>query len=305
MPLYVLGLMGVMRRNQHFDAIFQPYFIVVAAGAALIFIGIVLQILQLIVSIKNREALRDKTGDPWNGRTLEWATSSPAPFYNFAHDPVVKDLDPHWEEKQLNNNSTNHKRANPEEITYQDIHMPKDTSTGFWIAMFFGILGFAMVWHMVIPAIVGAVGIFCLSNYPQLQYRCLIYYVKAEEVKAIENETLSGGYIMSSSVEHHHHHDAEGTDVFGFWMYIMTDAVLFASLFATFLVLHHPGAYGPTFKHFIDLPYVLGENCFSSSQQLSFWVRGTMSIPKSTHTTARIFSTYFYPRCRLCRHGAT
>ncbi len=183
MPLYVVGLMGVMRRNQHFDAVFQPYFIIAAAGAALIFIGIMLQITQLIVSIKNREKLRDKTGDPWNGRTLEWATSSPAPFYNFAHDPAVAELDHHWEEKQ----KTNYELKNPDEIEYQDIHMPKDTSTGFWIAMFFGVLGFAMVWHMVIPAIIGALGIFVTLVMRSFKTD-VDYYVKADEVKRIEIE---------------------------------------------------------------------------------------------------------------------
>ena len=91
MPLYVLGLNGFMRRVNHYsDVTYQPYFIVAASGAAFILIGICLQIMQVIVSIKHRHALRDHTGDPWNGRTLEWSISSPAPLYNFAVLPYCQ-----------------------------------------------------------------------------------------------------------------------------------------------------------------------------------------------------------------------
>ncbi|MDE3399913.1 MAG: cytochrome o ubiquinol oxidase subunit III, partial [Coxiella burnetii] len=67
-----------------------------------------------------------------------------------------------------------------------------------------------------------------------------------------------------------HHHNADATDVFGFWLYIMTDCILFASLFATFLVLHHPGAVGPPLKPLIDLPYVLVETFFLLASNFTF-----------------------------------
>jgi cytochrome o ubiquinol oxidase subunit I len=100
-PLYVLGLMGMTRRLQHIaDPSWQPLLLVAEAGAVLIFIGIVCQIIQLYVSIRTRESRRDLTGDPWNGRTLEWATSSPPPAYNFAVLPRVETIDAFWEMKQ-------------------------------------------------------------------------------------------------------------------------------------------------------------------------------------------------------------
>src|SRR6185312_11088160 len=84
MPLYVLGLLGMTRRMQHYDVPqWHPWLIVAAIGAGLIFIGIILQIVQLAYSIRHREELRDDTGDPWNGRSLEWATASPPPAFNF------------------------------------------------------------------------------------------------------------------------------------------------------------------------------------------------------------------------------
>ena len=101
MPLYVLGLMGVTRRLQSFDdPTVHIWFVVAAFGAVLILFGILSFIVQIAVSIINREKLRDLTGDPWNGRTLEWSTSSPPPAYNFAFTPVVHDIDAWWDMKQ-------------------------------------------------------------------------------------------------------------------------------------------------------------------------------------------------------------
>ena len=91
MPLYVLGLMGMTRRMQHYDVPeWQPWLQVAAGGAALIAIGVALQVVQLVWSIRHREALRDTTGDPWNGRTLEWMTPSPPPMFNYAVMPDVE-----------------------------------------------------------------------------------------------------------------------------------------------------------------------------------------------------------------------
>jgi cytochrome o ubiquinol oxidase subunit 1 len=100
MPLYVLGLMGMTRRMQHYDvAAWHPWLLVAAAGAAVILCGIGCQVAQLVVSIRNRAALRDTTGDPWNGRSLEWATASPPPSYNFEVVPTVRSRRPLWDEK--------------------------------------------------------------------------------------------------------------------------------------------------------------------------------------------------------------
>ncbi len=183
MPLYVLGLNGAMRRLSHYDNLtWQPYFIVAAIGSALIFVGVCFQIWQIFISIKNRAALRDKTGDPWNGRTLEWTMSSPAPDYNFAFTPTVKDIDQFWLDKE---NAKEIGPIHPDKLEYNDIHMPKNTSVGFWIAMFSGLFGFAMVWHMWIPAAVGFIGMIG-SVIVRTFDKDTDYYIKADVVKKTE-----------------------------------------------------------------------------------------------------------------------
>ncbi len=182
MPLYALGLMGVMRRTQHFaNPAYQPYFIIALIGAVLIFIGFLCQIWQVVYSIKHREELRDKTGDPWDGRTLEWSVSSPAPFYNFAHTPEVSEIDDFWEKKQQAINN-----GHPHEIQeYTDVHMPKNTPVGFLIALFAAVCCFALVWHMVIPGVLGALGIFATVIVRTFNFD-VDYYVPAQQVHDIE-----------------------------------------------------------------------------------------------------------------------
>ncbi|MBB1225380.1 cytochrome o ubiquinol oxidase subunit I, partial [Klebsiella pneumoniae] len=101
MPLYILGFKGMTRRLNHYDnPEWQPYLLVALAGAALIMLGIWFLLQQVFVSVRQRKQNQDITGDPWDGRTLEWSISSPAPFYNFAHVPHVDELDQFWEDKQ-------------------------------------------------------------------------------------------------------------------------------------------------------------------------------------------------------------
>jgi cytochrome o ubiquinol oxidase subunit I len=155
-PLYILGFMGATRRLNHYDASlgWQPLFIVAAIGVALVCLGLGFQILQLIISIKQRKANLDSTGDPWNGRTLEWSTVSPAPFYNFAVLPEVTGRDPFWEQKQAAAAG-----ANPAKPHYKDIIMPKNTPMGIYIAGFAFLFGFAAIWHILWLAIVGLIGV--------------------------------------------------------------------------------------------------------------------------------------------------
>lgn len=183
MPLYVLGLMGMTRRMYHYPAStgWHPYLVVAAIGAGLILIGIIFQITQLIVSIKNREKYR-VGNDPWGARTLEWATSSPPPFYNFAHEPVVDGRDAFWKQKETNVTNTR---------PYTDIHMPKNTCVGFLIGVFGGIFGFAMVWDMVIPAaIFGTITVLCVLARTFNFHTD--YYVKASEVEQTEAAIAKG-----------------------------------------------------------------------------------------------------------------
>jgi cytochrome o ubiquinol oxidase subunit 1 len=148
MPLYVLGLLGMTRRMQHYaDLSWQPYLIVAEVGAVVIFGGIVATIAQLVVSIRTRDRRRDLTGDPWNGRTLEWSTASPPPAYNFAVLPEVESLDAFWAMKQ-------HGPVKPPD-QYQSIEMPRGSPNGFVTAFLAVVTGFAMIWHIWWIAIVG------------------------------------------------------------------------------------------------------------------------------------------------------
>jgi cytochrome o ubiquinol oxidase subunit 1 len=155
MPLYILGLMGATRRMQHYQNLaWQPYFIFAAVGSLVILAGIFFMGLQLFVSIRTRDQRRDLTGDPWNGRTLEWATPSPAPAYNFAVLPEVGSTDAFWEMKR-------HGETNlTEPLLFTDIHLPRNSANGFVTAFFAVVFGFSMVWHIWWLAIIGFIGIF-------------------------------------------------------------------------------------------------------------------------------------------------
>ncbi len=151
MPLYVLGLLGMTRRMQHYDvAAWRPWLLVAAGGAVLILVGIVLTIVQLVVSIRRREALRDATGDPWDGRTLEWATPSPPPVYNFAELPEVSGDDAYWTTKQSARDA-----GSPR---FGAIELPRNSPTGIVCAFFATVMGFALIWHIWWMVIVGFFG---------------------------------------------------------------------------------------------------------------------------------------------------
>jgi cytochrome o ubiquinol oxidase subunit 1 len=157
MPLYVLGLLGMTRRMQHYDvAAWRPWLVVAAGGAALILAAIGVQILQLIVSIRRRAELRDRTGDPWHGRSLEWATASPPPVFNFAVLPDVQGADAYWGMKSR----AKRQDAGNGEPDYQDIEMPRNSPTGFVCAFFATVMGFALIWHIWWMVAAGFVGAF-------------------------------------------------------------------------------------------------------------------------------------------------
>jgi cytochrome o ubiquinol oxidase subunit 1 len=141
MPLYVLGLMGVTRRLRYFDdPSLQIWFVIAAFGAVLIAIGIGAFLMQVYVSIRNRDSLRDTTGDPWHGRTLEWSTSSPPPDYNFAFTPIVHDGDAWWDMKQRG-------YQRPKE-GFKTILMPRNTGSGFILAALSAAMAFGLIWHI-------------------------------------------------------------------------------------------------------------------------------------------------------------
>ena len=181
MPLYITGLNGLMRRSYVYDMVFQPYLIVALIGACIIGLGILFMIAQVVYSYIHREKYRDITGDMWDGRTLEWSVASPAPFYNFARTPEVSKLDDFWYTKQRNV-----EKGGPlPETHFEDIHMPRNSIYGFLIALASGLFGFAMVWHMWIPGIVGIAGVFVLAALKTFNLD-VDYYVPAKEVHDIE-----------------------------------------------------------------------------------------------------------------------
>jgi cytochrome o ubiquinol oxidase subunit 1 len=145
-PLYVVGLEGMTRRMQHYDRPeWHPWLVVAALGAVIIFCGIALQIAQLVISIRSREKRREPTGDPWDGRSLEWATTSPPPMFNFAVLPTVTGEETYWSLKQQEREQ---KRLVTPEPNYEPIEMPRNSPVGFVTAFFATITGFSLIWHI-------------------------------------------------------------------------------------------------------------------------------------------------------------
>ena len=154
-PLYVLGMMGMTRRLQHIaDPSWRPLLLVAELGAIIIFLAILCMAAQLYVSIRTRESRRDLTGDPWNGRTLEWATTSPPPAYNFAVMPTVETIDAFWEMKR--------RGLTPGEPAYEAIEMPRNSPTAFVTAFFAVITGFSLIWQIWWLVILGLLAILII-----------------------------------------------------------------------------------------------------------------------------------------------
>ena len=159
MPLYVAGLLGMTRRLQHYDVPeWRPYMLIAAAGIVIMCTALACQIIQLVVSIRRRDELRDETGDPWDGRSLEWATPSPPPVFNFAVLPTVTGTDAYWGIKQQAK-ETSHPAEPPD---YKPIEMPRNTATGFVTAFFATVTGFALIWHIWWLAILGLVAAYAV-----------------------------------------------------------------------------------------------------------------------------------------------
>ncbi len=190
-PLYILGLMGATRRIDHYSPSlgWQPLFIVAGIGAVIIAIGVAFLFLQLVVSIIQRKQNLDKTGDPWNGRTLEWSIPSPAPFYNFAVAPVVNDRDAFWAIKQAR--KAGDKVEKPK---YEDIVVPKNAPASIIIGMFALVFGFGMIWHIWWLSIICFIGLL-LTIIVRTTSDDTEYVLEASEVEKIETELrLKRGY---------------------------------------------------------------------------------------------------------------
>jgi cytochrome o ubiquinol oxidase subunit 1 len=155
----------------------QIWFQIAAFGAFLIAIGIAAFVFCIYISFRRRAQLRDLTGDPCDGRTLEWSTSSPPPAYNFAFTPVVHDTDAWWDMKRRG-------FVRPTE-GFIDIHMPKNTAAGVLLAALSTACGFALVWHVWWAAAATLLAIVAYAIYHSFDYQ-RDYYIPAAEVAATE-----------------------------------------------------------------------------------------------------------------------
>jgi cytochrome o ubiquinol oxidase subunit 1 len=180
MPLYLLGLMGVTRRMRHFDdPSLQIWFVIAAAGAALIAVGILASLIQFYVSFRQRDRLRDVTGDPWDGRTLEWSTSSPPPAYNFAFTPIVHDGDA-WTDMK--------RRGYQRPVSgFKAIHMPRNTGTGVIMAGFSVAFAVGMIWYIWWLAGLSLVALLATAIAHTFDYH-RTFHIPAKDVVAAEGE---------------------------------------------------------------------------------------------------------------------
>ncbi len=286
MPLYVLGLMGATRRMQHYDdPTWQPYMVAALIGAVLIFCGVLCQVAQLVVSIRNRESLRDTVGDPWDGRSLEWATPSPPPVFNFAVLPDVRGEEAYWGMKQRAI-AQQQLAAEPD---YRAIELPRNTPTGFITAFFASATGFALIWHIWWLAILGLAGAY--AGFVVFAWRREDEYViPATEVARLDRARrgsrtqalleLEPGraaaaeqFLIAAATDPHRlgHGPANAAPLpespvdkrivagFGFWIFLLSDIVMFSALFATYAVLRGSTDGGPTAHSLFSLPEVAVE----------------------------------------------
>ena len=186
-PLYYAGLEGMTRRLQHYDVPeWRPMMLVAAGGVAVTFTGMVCQITQLVVSILQRERLRDATGDPWDGRSLEWATPSPPPSFNFAVMPHVEGEEAYWSIKQ----AAREQARLRDEPDYEELEMPLNSPTGFVCAFFATVVGFALIWHIWWLAILGLIGAY--ATFVGFAWRDRTeHMIPAEEVAKIDRVNRS------------------------------------------------------------------------------------------------------------------
>ncbi|MGL4756776.1 MAG: cytochrome o ubiquinol oxidase subunit I [Aeromonadaceae bacterium] len=192
-PLYILGFMGMTRRvSNQIDPEYHLLLAIAAVGAVIILFGIICQLIQLAVSIRDRHQLRDVTGDPWGGRTLEWATSSPPPFYNFAVLPHVEERDAFWAMKESGS-------AYRQPAHYAPIHMPRNTGAGLILSGFSLVMGFALVWYIWWLAAIGFIGM--VATYILHTFNDDVdYYVPVDVIERTEQQHLDN--LRKAGVNH-------------------------------------------------------------------------------------------------------
>ena len=229
--------------------------------------ALALTVCQLLYSIRTREQRRDLTGDPWDGRTLEWLTLSPPPHYNFAVLPDVHGEEAYWHRKQR---AIERGPLIPEP-DYQPIEMPVNTPTGVIVAFFASVCGFAIIWYIWWLAILGLIGAFAVFVWYAWrdEHEHIIpveeVIANARERRRIRMEHLHklSQSVMSTASEAPAvgltHQASEDTGLgqrgpesksivvpYGFWLFVLSDMVLFSALFATYASLVHATDGGPT-----------------------------------------------------------
>jgi cytochrome o ubiquinol oxidase subunit 1 len=203
-PMYILGLMGATRRLDHYESStgWQPFYILMLLGGIVIMIGVALQVVQIIASIIQRKQLADKTGDPWDGRTLEWAMTSPPPSYNFTVIPEAGTRDAYWEMKQ---------RGLAKRV-FEDIHMPRNTASGIYISIFAFFAGFGFVWEITWLVVVSILGII-ICSITRTFNEDVEYTVPAAEVEKLEQTRIKK---LSTSTDKPHSME----DDMGLWEFV-------------------------------------------------------------------------------------
>jgi cytochrome o ubiquinol oxidase subunit I len=303
-PLYAAGLLGMTRRLQHYDvAMWQPWILIAAAGIVIMACAALCQVTQLAVSIRRRGELRDETGDPWNGRSLEWATLSPPPAFNFAVLFNVRGAEPYWDIKQRAIEA----QSLPAEPRYEAIEMPRNSPTGFITAFFATIVGFSMIWHIWWLAGVGlaaAYAVFVWFAWRDVEE----YKVPAGEVARIDRalrqtraervarlssaradmgtaEVLpttpgldphklgrSGSKLIPSDVDLASIYATGRGEAgpaskrvnvgYGFWLFLVSDIIMFSAFFAAHAVLQTATAGGPSGRELFHLPSIAVQTGF-------------------------------------------
>ncbi len=186
MPLYLTGFDGMTRRLNYVDnPDWAPFLNVSLIGVVLITGGILAIVANIVLSIikRNEPGYKDESGDPWDGRTLEWSTSSPPPFYNFATVSPVEDRDVHWDMKRKG-------KAYVKPEKYERIHMPKNSWAGVVISLFATVMSFAFVWHvwwLVLVGFLAMIGSWIVYNFQTDKD----YYVEVEEIEPLEAAHLA------------------------------------------------------------------------------------------------------------------
>ena len=305
-PLYAVGLLGMTRRLQRYDLpLWQPWIWMAAIGILIMGCAVLCQVAQLVVSIRRRNELRDETGDPWDGRSLEWATASPPPAFNFAMLFNVGGEEPYWNIKRR----VIEAQRLPAEPHYEAIEMPRNSPTGFITAFFATLVGFAMIWHIWWLAGVGLAAAYVVFVW--FAWRDVEEYkIPAEEVARIDrarrqartewlaelssSETeVSGTRPASLGLDARAPGHSDGSPIpgdvalagiyatghgeggpaskrvivgYGFWLFLLSDIVMFSAFFAAHAVLQTATAGGPTGRMLFSLPSIaLQTGCLLAS----------------------------------------